>query len=911
MHLNDQEFHNADPRRSPHPAARVLKKQHSPAFSEGETVSVSCGLCQYTFERYAKPECTILVCPSCGVRFEHTLPTMEAISPKDPEETLFTRGNLRSLSLDADYEENSRSPQFVSQYGFEYEQIHEIDFEDVSPGNYEEFQPYPPQCPSCEEPFPLDVVERSRAVLREKIYDESWFSLGDFETLSSENGIASSFSASFQEIPGEEKAEPSGERAFPPVPSSAPKARSRKRIHTEEKKEFSIPQNRSFRKTRFFQGARTFVQSVIMGAAIVGLIGIVSQFFPLEKPRNLIAFREQRSLPTEARNWNPSQIPVADISTVLEKETEKNFEVDFDVSGFEHKSFRSSDVVVPLPPVEKMPDFAPVAFSIHPSHHETGAIVPPGEDSSALHSRLLETERRMLELEQQHLQSLRTREQFENQSKKLVSETFLRESVLMLGKNSVRSLLWSLKSIRMLREIGQQIPDMGKLVLAHSLSAQTHGQPLADHIASVESLSINHDGKWLITATSDRKLTLWDISKSGEQGVADIGYSIDTTPAPIKKLVFTPELRLIAARVDGLVQIWDMNDDYPSETSVVLRDRVAGLSHIAVSPDSRWLVAYGAPPSQNGNPSLAHHGIVQPDPFEHSDAAVRETHPVPNSPDGDCVWLWDLNPLYEGKKIPRAIVLRGHERPIRCLSISPDSKWLATGSDDRNIRVYDLQAPSPGANQKVLRGHLLEITALQFGPEGDWIASGSRDNTIRVWDLRGESVNPSSHTLKAHNGWITSLAVSADGNWFASAGYDRTVRIWNTQSIRNHATEKDSLLLRPEQGTVLQVAFSPDCSTFITYGSDRRIKIWDMNSETPFEQPIVLKSNIHSFLFGESGRWLVLSLMYPDGSGIKIWPLKFEDIAVYAERYAGAVLSPEQKVQEESIARQFELQLIR
>eukprot|EP00291_Cryptomonas_curvata_P012045 CAMPEP_0172202854 /NCGR_PEP_ID=MMETSP1050-20130122/30922_1 /TAXON_ID=233186 /ORGANISM="Cryptomonas curvata, Strain CCAP979/52" /LENGTH=82 /DNA_ID=CAMNT_0012880929 /DNA_START=176 /DNA_END=421 /DNA_ORIENTATION=- len=46
--------------------------------------------------------------------------------------------------------------------------------------------------------------------------------------------------------------------------------------------------------------------------------------------------------------------------------------------------------------------------------------------------------------------------------------------------------------------------------------------------------------------------------------------------------------------------------------------------------------------------------------------------------------------------------LSGHTDNIRCLAFSPDSRFLATGSDDRSVRVWDLAALSvigqPGAD---------------------------------------------------------------------------------------------------------------------------------------------------------------------------------------------------------------------
>ncbi len=69
-----------------------------------------------------------------------------------------------------------------------------------------------------------------------------------------------------------------------------------------------------------------------------------------------------------------------------------------------------------------------------------------------------------------------------------------------------------------------------------------------------------------------------------------------------------------------------------------------------------------------------------------------------------------------------------------CLAISPDSRTLAVGglSDEPVVQVWEL---ATAKLRRTLRGHRGPVTALAFAPDSRLLASGSEDTTVLIWDL--------------------------------------------------------------------------------------------------------------------------------------------------------------------------------
>ena len=117
--------------------------------------------------------------------------------------------------------------------------------------------------------------------------------------------------------------------------------------------------------------------------------------------------------------------------------------------------------------------------------------------------------------------------------------------------------------------------------------------------------------------------------------------------------------------------------------------------------------------------------------------------------------------------------LRGHALQVDSLAFSPDDTQLASGSDDRTIRLW---STSSAALQRILRGHTDMVTGLVYSADGALLGSSSQDGTARLWSTKtGTEIGAPLVDVSGH--YVQSIAVSADGSRLV-AGNGIAVDVW-------------------------------------------------------------------------------------------------------------------------------------
>ncbi|KAL5480647.1 TUP1_2 [Sanghuangporus weigelae] len=200
---------------------------------------------------------------------------------------------------------------------------------------------------------------------------------------------------------------------------------------------------------------------------------------------------------------------------------------------------------------------------------------------------------------------------------------------------------------------------------------------------------------------------------------------------------------------------------------------------------------------------------------------------------------------------------------IRSVCFSPDGKLLATGAEDKTIRIWEIAKKRV---KRVLKGHRDSVYSVAFTPDGKGIVSGSLDKTLKHWDISaivngsrkdplpppttptgsssasasgsgagnnsgaatrpkengggGERGSVNTLNFTGHKDYVLSVAVSHDGQWIVSGSKDRGVQFWEARTAQVQA------MLQGHKNSVISIDLSPTGGILATGSGDMQARLW-------------------------------------------------------------------------------------
>ncbi|WP_239334928.1 WD40 repeat domain-containing serine/threonine protein kinase [Frankia sp. CiP3] len=308
--------------------------------------------------------------------------------------------------------------------------------------------------------------------------------------------------------------------------------------------------------------------------------------------------------------------------------------------------------------------------------------------------------------------------------------------------------------------------------------AGRYATPLTGHTGSVLGGALSPDGNIFATASADRTVRLWDITRPTRPALLTV---ITGHTDWVLAVAFSPDGRTLATgSFDGTARLWDVTDPGHPAAQATLTGHNAHVRDVTFSPDGRLLATAG---------------------------------------DDNTARLWDVT----NRARPRQLqVLARHQSWVQDVTFSPDGRLLATASADNTARLWDVSNPAQAVPLASLNGHTNFVWSVAFSPDGNTLATGSYDGTARLWDVRNPRAPTNRTTIKADPTWVYDAAFSRDGHTLVTSGWDTTARLWDVSDL-DHPLPLGTISGQTDwvQGVVL----SPDGHMLITFSDDRTARI--------------------------------------------------------------------------------------
>jgi WD40 repeat protein/serine/threonine protein kinase len=328
------------------------------------------------------------------------------------------------------------------------------------------------------------------------------------------------------------------------------------------------------------------------------------------------------------------------------------------------------------------------------------------------------------------------------------------------------------------------------------------------HRSKVISVAFRADGLRLVTASADGSVRQWDPATGREVEPPYEGHTGEVTTA-----AYSPDGAWVASGgTDRTVRVWGASDR--QEVSV-LHGYTGFVRDVAFTANGRQVISVSA---YFGIFGIAYAGV--------GDNTVR---------------IWEALP---GAGLP---VLRGHDKYVYPVAYSPDGRWIASGSWDHTLCLWDAHTgelcatlPHPGV-----------VRALAFGPDSSWLVSApDLAGHLQIWDV---ATGRRRQQIKAPGPIVVAIAVSPDGSRIAAVERAGTVSVVETASGREVAAWQ----IDGSWSEKKPLAYSSDGRWLACMGEDKdNIDIWDAQTHQRITQLVGHTRPVYFVAFSSDGRRL-------------------------------------------------------
>ena len=309
---------------------------------------------------------------------------------------------------------------------------------------------------------------------------------------------------------------------------------------------------------------------------------------------------------------------------------------------------------------------------------------------------------------------------------------------------------------------------MDQIAVVHDIGSGEHLTTFQGHSGTVAGLAFTPDGAQVLSCGPDGRFLRWD-ARTGAVLAELRGHRADVSAAAVS----ADGRRLVSGDWGGTLKFWDAGAaDVAAHRVPSLTSAVAHVNRIAVDPNGRFVTCGH---SQSGLPAWSLSGpvtmSVKPTP--------RPVIGLDYAPDGRHLLAgtgWGQLMVMDVASGAMLDTLSAHQGPLVCVAAHPSGRWVATGGEDAQVKVRELDADGHlQRDARALPATKGAVLDLAFTPDGALLAAAAADSQVYLWAWRGDAA---PLILRGHAAQVLDVCMDPGGTRLASMSADGSLRLW-------------------------------------------------------------------------------------------------------------------------------------
>ncbi len=324
---------------------------------------------------------------------------------------------------------------------------------------------------------------------------------------------------------------------------------------------------------------------------------------------------------------------------------------------------------------------------------------------------------------------------------------------------------------------------------------------LSGHTGKVQTAVFSNDGRYVLTASTDRTARIWDVQT--DKAVVLNGLKSDIVAGAFS----ADATRLVTVERSGTSRLWQwQSEDGRNHPTIIERKIASNLA--AVSPDGNLIAT---------------------------------------TPGGGSVFVWETQ---SGKQLAE---MKGHRSRVLAIAFSPDNKRLLS-VEDYGVRVLYLDGAGQSVELTDKRDRnwtaALPARGAAFSPDSRFVLTGG-GKVLQVWDVSSAGAPRRIAFANLENKDFKGVAYSPTGNYIAGADNQGTLHVWkappaNASDLKlgQAISQLPGMPALTESARSAAVSFSADEKMIFASDKTARATGWAWNASTGSRRPVFFNGQL-------------------------------------------------------------------